>query len=99
MIWLLLCCQYTGSASVCCIYNLPRDCLLLPPAGFKTESTALSAQGTGRVLARGLDTQTLQVAASGCVALHLYERLLCAFGGLIALLSVHCVKTLCLLGK
>jgi hypothetical protein len=34
-------------------------------AGFKTESTVLVAGGTGRVFARGLDTQDLQVQAGG----------------------------------
>ncbi|KAF6254252.1 hypothetical protein COO60DRAFT_334963 [Scenedesmus sp. NREL 46B-D3] len=33
--------------------------------GFKTESTALLVRGTGRVFARGLDTQQLEVQASG----------------------------------
>ena len=37
----------------------------LLPAGFKPASAVLAAQGTGRVLARGLDTQSLEVQSSG----------------------------------
>jgi hypothetical protein len=34
-------------------------------AGFKTEATELVALGTGRVFARGLDTERLEVQSSG----------------------------------
>jgi hypothetical protein len=45
--------------------DLQLTCCSVDPAGFKTESTVLVAGGTGRVFARGLDTQQLEVQASG----------------------------------